>query len=588
MVNGKIITAVPAVKQSATLYFLEKGTNQFELSLADDNGVLRTLFTGSGGGGGGTTPPIKDVLTAGNDLDGKHFEGVLKSIDADVPNNVSSTFSSDKDKVSYSRTTNDVNTTFGVDSTRVSYRNSNTSLNVDTNFDVSPSGINFSNQDQSTNENLTFAADHSLRYNRNTFNSEVNLDVNDFSLKYGISDRMMPGNDMEFIVEKERATYSIPYRDPMNPMAPPMQLRYEVGAEGIKADKYLKPTQDEQYVQKKYVDGLLGGGKPEVTIDNMYLTYGGWLALHVTIKNMDLTTINSPEPYKFSSLQMFTYTTGSSNMAETFNLDGNDARVRNIREIYKDVDSGVYKVHLEINPTPLIGWSGATKYDNLFRTGGEFRYSNDSQGTIRAKSRPTHYAELYKKDQAGVVSFVPSGGPNKGVIIPSSSEIDYFRTEHQTFNTESVFDISYNNYSLEYAGGGAPLGSLEYTGTYEPFTANGRVMSNPTPGQVTDWELTIGLSGNNIDAIDTQNYAAVICDSDDNVLDSKPIFPFTGGLTPAHPHDIKVTLRTINTFKNIIGNDRGFRLGIRTSAASSGLDTKFELKSFRRISHSLA
>lgn len=565
MVNGKIITAVPAVKQSATLYFLEKGTNQFELSLADDNGVLRTLFTGSGGGGG-TTPPIKDVLTAGNDLDGKHFKGVLKSIDADVPNNVTSTFKSDKDGVSYNRTTNDENTSYEVNSTGISFRNQNTSLNEDTNFSTS----------------------NSLRYSKSNMSSDVNLDASDYSLKYSIRDRMTPGNDMEFIVEKERATYSIPYRDPMNPMAPPMQLRYEVGAEGIKADKYLKPTQDEQYVQKKYVDGLLGGGKPEVTIDNMYLTYGGWLALHVTVKNMDLNTITSPEPHKFSSLQMFTYTTGSSNMAEIFNLGGNDARVRNIREIYKDVDSGVYKVHLEINPTPLIGWSGATKYDNLFRTGGEFRYSNDSQGTIRAKSRPTHYAELYKKDQAGVVSFVPSGGPNKGVIIPSSSEIDYFRTEHQTFNTESVFDISYNNYSLEYAGGGAPLGSLEYTGTYEPFTANGRVMSNPTPGQVTDWELTIGLSGNNIGAIDTQTFAAVICDSDDNVLDSKPIFPFTEGFVPAHPHDIKVTLRTVNTFKNIIGNDRGFRLGIRTAAASSGLDTKFELKSFKRISHSLA
>ena len=533
MVNGKIITAVPAVKQSATLYFLEKGTNQFELSLADDNGVLRTLFTGSGGGGGGTTPPIKDVLTAGNALDGKHFEGVLKSVDADVPNNVTSTFKSDKDGVSYNRTTNDENTS----------------------FEVATRGVSFNSSNSSTNENTHFEATQSLRYSKNNFNSNVNLEASDFSLKFGIFDRSMPGNDMEFIVEKEKASYTIPYHDPMNPMNPVTPLRYEINNAGIKADKYLKPTQDEQYVQKKYVDGLLGG-KPEVTIDNMYLTYGGWIALHVTVKNMDLNTITSPEPHKFSSLQMFTYTTGSSNMAEIFNLGGNDTRVRNIREIYKDVDSGVYKVHLEINPTPLIGWSGTTKYDNLFRTGGEFRYSNDSRGTIRATSRPTHYAELYKKDQAGVVSFVPSGGPNKGVIIPSSSEIDYFRTEHQTFNTESVFDISYNNYSLEYAGGGAPLGSLEYTGTYEPFTANGRVMSNPTPGQVTDWELTIGLSGNNIDAIDTQN--------------------------------IKVTLRTINTFKNIIGNGKGFKLGIRTAAASSGLDTKFELKSFKRISHSLA
>lgn len=553
-------------EEKDTIIAQQVSATEVELYVTDDRGkVLKVRAGSASGGSGGTTPPIKDVLTAGNALDGKHFEGVLKSIDADVPNNVSSTFSSDKDSVSYRRTTNDENTS----------------------FEVGTRGVSFSNNNASLNENTDFEATQSLRYYKSNSHSDVKLEASDYALKFGISDRMMPGNDMEFIVEKERATYSIPYRDPMNPMAPPMQLRYEVGAEGIKADKYLKPTQDEQYVQKKYVDGLLGG-KPEVTIDNMYLTYGGWLALHVTVKNMDLNTIASPAPHRFSSLQMFTYTSGSSNIAEVFNLDGLDAKVRNIREIYKDIDSGIYKLHLEINPTPLIGWSGATKYDNLFRTGGEFRYSNDSHGTIRANSRPTHYGELYKKDQAGVVSFVPSGGPNKGVIIPSPSEIDYFRTERQVFNTESVFNISYNEYNLEYAGGGAPLGSLEDTGTYEPFTTNGRVMSNPTPGQVTDWELTIGLSGNNIDAIDTQNYAAVICDADDNVLDSKPIFPFTAGFTPAHPHDIKVTLRTINTFKNIIGNDKGFKLGIRTAASSSGLDTKFELKSFRRISHSVA
>ena len=553
-------------KEKDTIIAQQVSATEVELYVTDDRGKVLKARTGSASGGGGSTPPIKDVLTAGNDLDGKHFEGVLKSIDSDVPNNVSSTFYSDKDNVSYSRTTNDENTS----------------------FEVSSRGVSFNNSNSSTNENTNFEATQSLRYYKNNSHSDVNLEASDFALKFGISDRSMPGNDMEFIVEKERATYSIPYRDPMNPMAPATPLRYEVGAEGIKANKYLKPSQDEQFVQKKYVDGLLGG-KPEVTIDNMYLTYGGKLALHVTIENMDSTTINSPEPHKYSVLHMFTTSPGSGNMAELFNLNGSDSRVSNIQQVYKDVDSGTYKFRFEINPSPLVSWFAATKNENLFTTKGQFDYINDNLGTIRVKSRPTYYGELYKKDQAGVVSFVPKVGSSvKGEIIPTSSEIDYFRTNQNVFETESVFRIAGNNYNLEVAGGGAPLGSLDMSASIEPFTTDGKIMSNPTPGQVTDWELTIGLSGGNIDAIDTQNYAAVICDADDNVLDSKPIFPFTEGFVPAHPHDIKVTLRTINTFKNIIGNGKGFKLGIRTAAASSGLDVKFELKSFKRISHSLA
>ena len=553
-------------KEKDTIIAQQVSATEVELYVTDDRGKVLKARTGSASGGGGSTPPIKDVLTAGNDLDGKHFEGVLKSIDSDVPNNVSSTFYSDKDNVSYSRTTNDENTS----------------------FEVSSRGVSFNNSNSSTNENTNFEATQSLRYYKNNSHSDVNLEASDFALKFGISDRSMPGNDMEFIVEKERVTYSIPYRDPLNPMAPATPLRYEVGAEGIKANKYLKPSQDEQFVQKKYVDGLLGG-KPEVTIDNMYLTYGGKLALHVTIENMDSTTINSPEPHKYSVLHMFTTSPGSGNMAELFNLNGSDSRVSNIQQVYKDVDSGTYKFRFEINPSPLVSWFAATKNENLFTTKGQFDYINDNLGTIRVKSRPTYYGELYKKDQAGVVSFVPKVGSSvKGEIIPTSSEIDYFRTNQNVFETESVFRIAGNNYNLEVAGGGAPLGSLDMSASIEPFTTDGKIMSNPTPGQVTDWELTIGLSGGNIDAIDTQNYAAVICDADDNVLDSKPIFPFTEGFVPAHPHDIKVTLRTINTFKNIIGNGKGFKLGIRTAAASSGLDVKFELKSFKRISHSLA
>ena len=79
-------------------------------------------------------------------------------------------------------------------------------------------------------------------------------------------------------------------------------------------------------------------------------------------------------------------------------------------------------------------------------------------------------------------------------------------------------------------------------------------------------------------------YSKLILDE----LDEAPIFSFTGGASPAPAHNVKVTLRTVNYFKNIVGNKRGFKLGIRCHNANSGLDINFELKHIRRISHSVA
>lgn len=62
MINGRIITSIPAVKQQSTLYFLEKGTDQFELSLADDRGILRNLTVTSSGGTIDLTPYAKKTL----------------------------------------------------------------------------------------------------------------------------------------------------------------------------------------------------------------------------------------------------------------------------------------------------------------------------------------------------------------------------------------------------------------------------------------------------------------------------------------------------------------------------------------------
>ena len=551
---GTIIT------EKDTLIAHQVSATEADLYVTDDKGKALKVRAGStqSGGGGGTTPPIKDVLTAGNDLDGKHFEGVLKSIDADVPNNVSSTFSSDKDSVSYSRTTNDENTS----------------------FDVSSRGVSFNSNNSSTNENTSFEATQSLRYSKNNFNSDVKLEASDFSLKYGISDRSMPGNDMEFIVEKERVTYSIPYRDPLNPMAPATPLRYEVGAEGIKANKYLKPSQDEQFVQKKYVDGLLGGGKPEVTIDRMYLNYAGKLAVDITVTGMGSKASDSAA-FQHSSIQTFISNgKGSANVAQGFGFSSGSGAVIQITD--SDTETGVCKAHIEIESTMLPAWGNA-KGDVLSNTFIQFTYAPEalSDPSTWAKSRRTYYGEKYTEGQAGVVDYKFKSG-KQSLLITSTEEYKMFALDNTMFDVENPTKSLFHNKF----GNGAPLGSHDiYSGI---ILADNRIMPNPTPGQVTDWELTLKLSGNNIDALNTNGYRAVIYDAENNPLDEVPVFSFTGGASPAPAHDVKVTLRTVNYFKNIVGNKRGFKLGIRCHNANSGLDINFELKHIRRISHSVA
>ena len=542
-----------------TLIAHQVSATEADLYVTDEKGKALKVRAGStqSGGGGGTTPPIKDVLTAGNDLDGKHFTGVLKSIDSDVPNNVSSTFNSDKDSVSYSRTTNDENTS----------------------FDVSSRGVSFNSNNSSTNENTSFEATQSLRYSKNNFNSDVKLEASDFSLKYGISDRSMPGNDMEFIVEKERVTYSIPYRDPLNPMAPATPLRYEVGAEGIKANKYLKPSQDEQFVQKKYVDGLLGGGKPEVTIDRMYLNYAGKLAVDITVTGMGGKASDSAA-FQHSSIQTFISNgKGSANVAQGFGFSSGSGAVIQITD--SDTETGVCKAHIEIESTTLPAWGNA-KGDVLSNTYIQFTYVPEalSDPSTWAKSRRTYYGEKYTEGQAGVVDYKFKSG-KQSLLITSTEEYKMFALDNTMFDVENPTKSLFHNKF----GNGAPLGSHDI---YSGILADNRIMPNPTPGQVTDWELTLGLSGNNIDALNTNGYRAVIYDAENNPLDEVPVFSFTGGASPAPAHDVKVTLRTVNYFKNIVGNKRGFKLGIRCHNANSGLDINFELKHIRRISHSVA
>ncbi len=530
-------------EEKDTIIAQQVSATEVELYVTDDRGkVLKVRAGSSSGGSGGTAPPIKDVLTAGNALDGKHFEGVLKSIDADVPNNVSSTFSSDKDSVSYRRTTNDENTS----------------------FEVSSRGVSFNNSNSSTNENTNFEATQSLRYYKNNSHSDVNLEASDFALKFGISDRSMPGNDMEFIVEKERATYSIPYRDPMNPMAPATPLRYEVGAEGIKANKYLKPSQDEQFVQKKYVDGLLGG-KPEIIFDNIYITTDERIGFEVTIKGIDNSEV-------YAVLQRSRINGSLKGINYLVNIN-DTSKVFNFYQRAGSIDPKVAKFTFEVYFDDLTPWTTPNYWANPFLSTFRLELKMDPSSPDYIKSENVYFGDRYRGKQQGTIFMIftspvtlsTSGTAIKFFEIPSSYNRDTISREDS--HIESNFDV--------------PLGSFNRRANL--IEANGIVLSNPTPGQITDWELTINISGGDVTNLSPHEFSVVAFDGTGSPVAEVPAILFNKA-----SGDVKVTLRTINRFKNIVGPDKGFKFGIRFSNYAQTLNTKFELKQINRISHSVA
>ena len=312
----------------------------------------------------------------------------------------------------------------------------------------------------------------------------------------------------------------------------------------------------------------------------MYLNYAGKLAVDITVTGMGGKASDSAA-FQHSSIQTFISNgKGSANVAQGFGFSSGSGAVIQITD--SDTETGVCKAHIEIESTTLPAWGNA-KGDVLSNTYIQFTYVPEalSDPSTWAKSRRTYYGEKYTEGQAGVVDYKFKSG-KQSLLITSTEEYKMFALDNTMFDVENPTKSLFHNKF----GNGAPLGSHDiYSGI---ILADNRIMPNPTPGQVTDWELTLKLSGNNIDALNTNGYRAVIYDAENNPLDEVPVFSFTGGASPAPAHDVKVTLRTVNYFKNIVGNKRGFKLGIRCHNANSGLDINFELKHIRRISHSVA
>lgn len=325
------------------------------------------------------------------------------------------------------------------------------------------------------------------------------------------------------------------------------------------------------------MDGLLGG-RPAVIVDRMYLNYAGKLAIDITVTGLG-TKASDPNVFKDSKIEVDIFNT-AGDPAHSYGFGAGSKATISIIE--GDSNKGVCKAHIELESENIKEWSNY--HSRIFEsTYINFTYIPDaaSDPSTWVKSGKVYYGEKYTYGQSGVVGYKIKTG-KQSQIHSSTTEYSFFAIDDSMFDLESHVGQDYN-YKFNW---GVPFGSYDINSG--KIISDNRVMPNPTPMQVTDWELTLELSGNNIDALTADGYRAVIYDANDEPLNEVPITPFTGGIPTAQPQEAKVTLRTVNSFNNIIGNNRGFKLGIRCHNANSGLDINFELKHIRRISHSVA
>lgn len=262
MVNGKIITTMPVVKQQATLYFLERGTNQFELSLADDNGVLRTLAGSASGSAVQQT--LSQVLATGNKLEGKEIEGDLV---------VRNTYTSGG-------------------STTGGYRISGNNEGIE----LSGSGEGYSSILKVGGSWNAVRGDFYYPVDTGTSSGYWQVGARGIQLDSEVPDHSMGtqfrATDKElfytrYIDGKSPLTFTI-QDSGIHSQFPDVELGgdnyitfYINSTNGMFLSKYIKPTRDEEYTQKKYVDdkiaaiGSGGGSGATLPANNATIDSGG-------------------------------------------------------------------------------------------------------------------------------------------------------------------------------------------------------------------------------------------------------------------------------------------------------------------------
>lgn len=550
------------ITEKDTIIAQQVSASEAELYVTDEKGkVLKvkggSSSSGTAGTGTASSQTLSQVLTAGNDLDGKEMKGELVVKDGDTTTD-NYTLSAKKESLRYEGyKENGESYDLNVSREGLIY-SSNVEVDgnhMDASFKADSKGIDFN----------TDASGHAVGAGFKASTEGVlyqawGSDSNGLTLAL---------NNSEFRVE-------------LNTAGNADTLSLGINA-GLSSSKYYEPTKDEQYVQKKYVDSLLGGGKIDVTVDRMYLTYAGKLAVDITINGLPGNKVPDPNLFDHSTFRMKVATVSGSNQAIfTFGPTGNAT----IEKTYMYANTGTVKAHIEaVLPNSAVDRWGETnpRKDIFNQTQGFFVYIPEAGMPFNngVRSRMTSYGEVYDKRQSGVVNFKLQDG-KQSTLIPSTEEYRFFAFDADTFKAEDPIDSTYSYF----INNGIPIGSQDVQSGY--ILSDNRIMPNPAPNQVTEWDLTFKVSGPDISTITTlSDYMVVVYDSENNPLEHVH-FDFYNN-SDGETTTARAKLTTFNKFKNIVGNGRGFKFGIKINrgALTLNYDAKFELVNIKRTSRAL-
>ena len=549
------------ITEKDTIIAQQVSASEAELYVTDEKGKVLKVKGGSsssGTAGTGTAPALQEVLTAGNELAGKEMKGELVVKDGDTTTD-NYTLSAKKESLRYEGyKENGESYDLNVSREGLIY-SSNVEVDgnhMDASFRADSKGIDFNTDASSHAVGAGFKANtEGILY------QAWGSDSNGLTLAL---------NNSEFKIELNQNGGN----------ADTLSLGINAG---LSSSKYYEPTKDEQYVQKKYVDSLLGVGKIDVAVDRMYLTYAGKLAVDITINGLPGHKVSDPNLFDHSTFRMKVATLTGSNQAHfTFGPTGNAT----IEKTYMYNNTGTVKAHIEavLPPSTVDKWGESNPRKYIFnQTQGFFVYVPEAGMSPNdgVRSRMTSYGEVYDKRQSGAVNFKLQDG-KQSALIHSTDEYQFFTFDADTFKAEDPIDSTYSYF----INNGIPIGSQDVQSGY--ILSNNRIMPNPTPNQVTDWELTIKLGGADVSKISNNpEYTAVVYDSENNPLEHVHLDIFTD--SEGEPSTARAKFTTVNKFKNIVGNGRGFKFGIRINRGTLELndDIKFDLVNIKRTSRAL-
>ena len=548
------------ITEKDTIIAQQVSASEAELYVTDEKGkVLKvkggSSSSGTAGTGTASSQTLSQVLTAGNTWDDKEIVGRFKL----------------KNSLAVGR-----DYTYNITENGLNY--SHNDLNDSFNYDLNTHGILYNFNDE--HDGVTFNSSFTVDRGGVTFGSDGT------SHESGVDFKATKDSGLRFSTWKKDDVDSSYFAFDSNKLEVYSSVNGEnntfyVDSKGAYADEYKEPVSEFYYVQKKYVDSLLGGEKIDITVDRMYLTYAGKLAVDITVNGIPGHKVSDPNLFDHSTFRMKVASVGAGVPAYfTFGPTGNAT----IKKTYEYSITGTVKAHIEVDlPSMAVeNWLRPTYSSDTFNlTQGFFIYVPEAGMSFSngVRSRMTSYGEVYDKRQSGVVNFKLQDG-KQSTLIPSTEEYKFFAFDADTFKAEGP-EVGTYSYFIN---NGIPIGSQDVQSGY--ILSDNRIMPNPTPNQVTDWDLTFKVSGENASVlVGGFAHRAVVYDAENNLIDEVYIDAYSNSNNEVT--SVRAKLTTINKFKNIVGDKRGFKFGIKINSESADSDIKFELVNIKRTSRAL-